>query len=194
MKVIGVTGNFGTGKSYVASIFRSLGARVLDADRVAHEVIKKGSHAYRKTVEIFGKCILDKKRNIDRKKLAGKVFSDKASLKKLNSIVHPEVIDRIKKSIARAGTGSVIVIDAPLLVEANLTGLVDKLVVVKAPMRRQVERAASKFGINEEEVLARIDKQMPMSRKLKFADFVVDNGGARSNTRKQVMKIWRRIS
>lgn len=193
MRVIGVTGNFGAGKSYVASIFGSLGAGVLDADKIAHGVIKKGSPAYKKTIRIFGTGILDNRRNIDRRKLAGIVFSDRDSLRKLNAIVHPEVINSIKKRLGRAGAAGVMVIDAPLLVEANLTGLVDKLVVVRAPRKIQVERCAGKFRMKKEEVMKRLDSQMPTSKKIKFADFVVDNGGTRSKTRKQILKIWRRI-
>lgn len=195
MTVIGITGNFGTGKSYVASILRSLGAKVLDADRIAHDVIKKGKPAYKKAVKVFGRDILDRSRSIDRSKLARIVFSDKRDLGKLNAIVHPEVINVIKQSIGKAGAGGgVLAIDAPLLVEADLVGLVEWLVVVKAPRKKQVERCVSKFGIKKEDVLGRIAAQMPMSKKIKFADFVVDNSGSRSETRKQVLKIWRRIA
>ena len=193
MKVIGVTGNFGTGKTFVASIFASLGAKVLDADRIAHDAIKPGMPAYRRIVGIFGSSILDNKGNIERKRLARIVFSSKEDLRRLNRIVHPEVIKVIKRKIARAGKARVVVIDAPLLIETNLTGLVDKLIVVKSSKRAQIERCTKKFCIKKEDVLKRMGHQIPIGEKIKMADFVIDNNGTRSETKTEVRKVWRRM-
>lgn len=193
MKVIGVTGGFGTGKTFVASIFRTYGASVLDADRIAHDVIRKGTPAYKKIVDSFGASVLGKSGNIARAKLAAKVFGNKRNLKRVNSIVHPYVIKFIKERMRRSGRTAIIVIDAPLLVEANLTKLVDALVVVKAPVKRQIERCAGKFRISKEDVLRRINSQMSLKKKMDLADFVIDNGGARSRTREQAKKVWRQI-
>ncbi|MFA6321801.1 MAG: dephospho-CoA kinase, partial [Candidatus Omnitrophota bacterium] len=101
--VIGITGSFGTGKSFVASVFRSLGAKVVDADRMAHEVIRKGTPEYRRIVKGFGKNILTGRGEIDREKLGEVVFSDVALLRKLTGIVHPEVIRKIRRSVEAAG-------------------------------------------------------------------------------------------
>ncbi|MCX5677651.1 MAG: dephospho-CoA kinase [Candidatus Omnitrophica bacterium] len=193
MTVIGLTGSFGTGKTFVASIFKSLGASVIDADTIAHGVIKKGKPAYKKIIGAFGSGILAPGREIDRKKLAALAFSSKRSVKKLNRIVHPEVIRVIKAKIKAAGKNAVVVIDAPLLIEARLLNIVDKLVVVKSSKKRQIERCLKKFHIKREEVLKRIRSQISMKRKLKMADFVVRNDRTRSLTRSQVRKVWEEI-
>lgn len=190
--VVGVTGSFGTGKTFVASIFKSLGAKVLDADRIAHKAMKKATPAYKRIVGEFGIGILGKDGEIDRKKLSEVVFSDRRSLEALNKIVHPAVIRFIKSKIRKTNRG-VIVIDAPLLVEANLVGIVDRLVVVTASRAAQIKRCAKRFGMKREDIIRRIENQIPISRKINMADFVVDNNGTRSKTRKQVKAIWRRL-
>jgi len=194
MNVIGITGGFGTGKTFVASIMkRSFGAKVLNADEIAHDVIRKGTPAYKKIVAVFGEEILDDGRNIRRRRLADIAFGNKENLRRLNRIVHPGVIRYIKRAVRQAGKKDVIVIDAPLLVEANLTGMVDKLIVVKAARKAQLERCAKKFCIKERDVLDRIKNQISLAEKIKLADFVVDNNGTKSETRKQVKEIWRKI-
>ena len=193
MLVVGLTGGFGTGKSYVAGIFKSLGAKVIDADRLAHDSIRKWSPAYRKVIALFGPTILGQGREIDRRKLGRIVFDDKRSLKRLDNIVHPEVIRMIKNMIREAAEGDVVVIDAPLLIEAGLAGMVDELVVVTCPKDEQIRRCESKFGLNKKEVSKRIRSQIPLAKKIKMADFVVDNSGPKAETRKAAKKIWRQI-
>ena len=193
MTVIGLTGSFGTGKTFVASIFKSLGAKIIDADAISHCVIKKGRPAYNRIIAAFGKDILDKAMEIDRRKLAGSVFISKAALAKLNRIVHPEVIRVIRAKIKTADKNAVLVIDAPLLVEAGLLNIIDKLVVVKSSKKRQIERCIKKFCIKRAEVLRRIENQMSMKRKLKMADFVVQNNSTPEATRNRVRKVWEEI-
>jgi dephospho-CoA kinase len=192
-KVIGLTGSFGTGKTFVASIFGRLGAVVLDADKIARFVVAKGRPAYRKIVKAFGVSILGRDREIDRKKLAAVVFADKRMRLRLERIVHPEVIALIKKGIRKAGSDGIVVVDAPLLVEARLAGIADVLVVVTSPRERQIERCMDKFCMKRSDVLKRIGSQIPLKRKAEMADFVVDNGGLRSGTEKQVRKVWKEI-
>jgi len=196
MTVIGLTGSFGTGKTFVASIFESLGARVIDADKAAHEAIKKGTKAHGRIAAIFGKRVLDGRNDVDRKKLGKIVFADKALLKRLNGIVHPQVVKYIKGEVrkARSLALEVLVIDAPLLVEAGLAGLVDKLVVVKCSKTKQVERCEKKFCLKKREVLKRIASQIPLKRKMAMADHVIENSGTKSETRKQVRKLWEEMS
>jgi len=194
MTVIGLTGSFGTGKTFVASIFRSFGARVIDADVIAHRVIRKGSSAHKKIVAAFGRSILGPSGQINRSKLASRVFASPSKVAKINRIVHPEVIRIIKARIsAGADKDAVVVIDAPLLIEARLLNIVDKLVVVKSSKKRQIERCRKKFQIKQVEVLKRIGSQMSMKRKLKMADFVVKNDSTRSSTRRQVRKVWEEV-
>jgi dephospho-CoA kinase len=193
MTVLGLTGGFGTGKTFVASILKRSGAKVLDADAIAQRALAKGRPAYKKVVAAFGAGILDRARNVDRKALARIVFNDRRKLKKLNGIIHPEVITIIKREIRKSGKGRTVVIDAPLLVEAKLTGLVDRLIVVTVSRARQVQRCRKKFRMNEEEVCKRIRCQMPLSKKVKLADFVIDNNGSRTETERQIKAIWRNV-
>ena len=190
MKVIGLTGSFGTGKTFVASIFKSLGAKVLDADKIAHDCLKRGSPAYKRIVRSFGAGILGKDRAISRKKLAGIVFGDRVALTRLERIVHPEVIGVININIKKSRPADVLVIDAPLLIEAKALGLVDKLVVVKCSKKRQIERCVRKYRIKREEVLKRIANQMSLKKKIRMADFVIQNDQSKSRTRSQVKRVW----
>jgi len=209
-KVIGLTGSFGTGKSFAASVFKSLGAKVLDADMIARSVTAKGKIAHKKVLAAFGGGIIGKGREIDRGKLAEIVFADKKALSRLNRIVHPEVISIIKRSIRKAGIHDVVVVDAPLLIEAGLDRFADILVVVKAPRKLQIERCMKKFNPQTENrrggsfgrgqrsstmdrggVIRRIANQIPLKKKIEMADFVVDNGGTRPETKKQIKRIWK---
>ncbi|MFH1189537.1 MAG: dephospho-CoA kinase [Candidatus Omnitrophota bacterium] len=193
MKVIGLTGSFGTGKTFVASLFASFGAKVIDADAIAHRAMMKDAPAYKKLVAAYGKEILSRSGVINRKKLAGFAFATRSSVAKLNRITHPEIIRAIKAEIAAFRRNGVVVIDAPLLIEARLLNIVDKVVVVECPKKRQITRCVKKFRIKRQEVLKRIRSQMSMKRKLKMADYVVRNGGARSSTRSQVKKVWEEV-
>lgn len=190
MKIIGITGGFGTGKTFVASILRSLGAKVIDADTIAHEAIRKGERAYSRVVRLFGSSVIGRDDEIDRRKLADIVFADNAKLKALNRIIHPEVIRHIKREIGRKGKEGIIVIDAPLLVEAGLAGIVDILVVVICSRDKQITRCRKKFRIKKEDVSKRIKRQISLKKKIRMADFVIKNQGARSETRRQVKEMW----
>jgi dephospho-CoA kinase len=192
-KVVGLTGGFGTGKTSVASVFRSLGARVIDADAIARSTVAKGRNAYKKILAAFGPGVLGRAREIDRPRLAAIVFADPKALARLNRIVHPEVIDKIKRMIRGCGKHQVVVVDAPLLIEAGLAGITDLIVVVKAPREAQIRRCMNKFRMKRPDVIRRIKNQIPINRKIDMADFVVDNGGERSQTRRQVKMIWKEI-
>lgn len=189
MPIIGLTGGFGTGKSFVASIFGRLGAKVIDADKLAHKTLKKGSATYKKIVEAFGRSVLGSDGNINRKKLAKIVFASKRRVAKLNRIVHPVVIKRIKNEICSA-KNDILVVDAPLICETSLSGLMNVLVVVKSSKNKQIERCVKKFYITKEDVCKRMACQMPLKQKVNKADYVVYNDGTRKETLKQVTKIW----
>jgi len=195
LKILGLTGSFGTGKTYAASVFRSLGAVVIDADKISHYVIGKNRHAWKKIVRVFGRKILAQDGSIDRKALAGIVFSDKRKLYKLNSIVHPEVISLIRAKLEKYISGNkVIVIDAPLLVEARITGMVDRLVVVTCEKEIQIGRCRKKFRIEKEEILKRIESQVPIKKKIRLANWILDNSGTKAETKRQIKKVWREIA
>ncbi|MDP3142475.1 MAG: dephospho-CoA kinase [Candidatus Omnitrophota bacterium] len=191
MHAIGITGSFGTGKTTVARLFARCGARIINADRLAHQIIKKGKPAYRKIISLFGQDILKSDGEINRARLAGKVFKSSSLVAKLNKIVHPEVIRQIKKDMARARLKrQTVIIDVPLLIEAGLFNIVDKLIVVKASKANQMKRLKIRSGIPKAKIIQRIKAQLPLKQKQRMADFVVDNNGSLTYTKKQIIEIW----
>jgi dephospho-CoA kinase len=193
MKLIGLTGGFGTGKSFVASVFASLGAKVIDADKIAHSLLKKGSPVHARIIRTFGKDILNRKGDISRKRLGRIVFGDRRLLKKLENITHPEIIKRIRRIAAPAACDEAVILDAPLIVESGAGLAIDKLIVVSSSKTNQIRRCIGKFRMSKEDVAARLASQLPLSEKIKKADFVIDNDGPRGVTKKQVKKIWETI-
>ena len=193
MKIIGLTGGIGTGKSTVADILKGLGAEVINADLVGHEVYKKGTPGWDAVVREFGDGILGESREIDRKKLGAIVFADKKALEKLNAIVHPLLRDRIEELIneaRRRGVGEV-VLEAAILVESRWASLVDEIWVTDAREDLAVERVRNRSGLTEEAVRARINSQMPQSRRVLNADVVIDNNGSKDELQARVEAIWR---
>ena len=193
MRIVGLTGGFGTGKSFVASLFERLGATVVDADKLGHKALNRGSSVYRRIVTAFGKKILNPDLSINRKRLAGIVFNNRRTLSKLNRIVHPEIIKGIKSRIRKAPPNEILIVDAPLICETNITGLMHILIVVKASKNNQIERSLDKFNMSKKSALKRIACQMPLNKKIRMADYVVDNDGTKEETKKQVRKIWQEI-
>jgi dephospho-CoA kinase len=190
--VIGLTGSFGSGKSTVASIFRSQGAVVFDADKIVHRLIAPGTPVYRRVVREFGTGILHSDKSINRHTLGVLVFGKKSLLVRLNAIIHPEVIRIISKGLKRVRQG-IAVIDAPLLFEAGLEKKADVLIVVKASRQNQIRRVQKRSSLATSAIVKRIRSQIPLCQKLGRADFVIDNDGTISETRKQVARIRRQL-
>ena len=193
MRIVGLTGGFGSGKSFVASLFKRLGAKVVDADKLGHKALKRGSAAYKKVVAAFGKKILFPDLSINRKALAGIVFANRKKIAKLNRIVHPEIIRGIVKRIRKTVKSEVLIVDAPLICETNITGLMNVLIVVKASKKNQIERCSKKFDMEERGVCKRIAMQMPLNKKVRMADYTVNNNGTKEDTKKQVRKLWQEL-
>lgn len=196
--VIGLTGGIASGKSTVTALLKEKGAVIIDADKIAREIMSKGEPAWFEVLNYFGDEILnDDRSDIDRKKLASIVFSDKAKLEALNNITHPKIIEEIKKQVEeykKAGK-KIIVIDAALLIEAGLDKIVDEVWVVAANEDIQLQRLmAREKDITKDEAVKRIKSQMPLAEKLKFADRVIDNNSSIEETKNQVDKIWTKIS
>jgi len=190
--ILGVTGSFGSGKTSVAEIFKSFGAEIVDADKLARKSIAPGSQAYKRVIRAFGKDILGKNKAIDRRKLAGVVFNNKKLLKRLNNIIHPGVISVIKNRI-RDSRSKVVILDVPLLIESGLEALVDKIVVVKISRAEQIKRLRKKTGLSRGEILERIKSQISQDAKLRFANFIIDNSGTIGETKKQAERIRRML-
>ncbi|MEI6437642.1 MAG: dephospho-CoA kinase [Candidatus Omnitrophota bacterium] len=192
MPVIGVTGCFGSGKSTVAAMFGRSGAEVFDADKTVHDLLKGSGPAVTAVVKVFGPSIISAG-GIDRAKLAVCVFNDKKKLKALTDILHPFARHQAELFIRRHDRGRMLVMDVPLLIESGWDSLVDTVVVVKASQKLQLERLLKRSGTTRKDALRRIKMQMPLKKKLKFADHVVDNSGSRSDTYRQVREITKEI-
>ena len=193
MFVIGVTGGVGTGKSTVAGMFKRLGAVVLDADVIAHDVIQPKRPAWRATVKAFGRVVLNADGTINRRRLAANVFGSTSQRKRLERMIHPQVLRTIRQALRRLRQTPVVVLDVPLLLESGMKRDVDALVVVTAPRDVQHRRLARKFGWSKEEITARNAAQWTLAAKVALADFVVDNSGGVRATRTQVKRIWNQL-
>lgn len=192
--VIGVTGSFGSGKTTVAGMFAKKGAYVVDADKICHLLITPSTELHRRIIGHFGRGILSASGKIDRNKLARLVFENRARLKALNSILHPEVITEINRIIKDERKKSkIIIVDAALLVESGFYRKMDKLIVVKNNEDKQIKRLVRAKHMTGAQVLQRIRTQAGFKKKLALADFIIDNSGSRKKTLLQVEKIWKTI-
>lgn len=194
MKIYGLTGNIGTGKSTVAKMFGDLGAFIVDADKVAREIVKPGEEAWKEIVSHFGERILNEDKSLDRKKLADIIFNNKEERNKLNEITHPIIIESIKKRISES-TSEIIIIEAALLEKSgSLKDMLNGVIVVTADPEIQIKRIKKRDGVSNKEVEARIDSQVSNSDKIKNADFIVTNNSDLTNVEKQVKSIWKSIN
>jgi dephospho-CoA kinase len=190
--LIGLTGNIATGKSMVAQILSELGAHVIDADKVAHEVMAPGAPAYEAVLDAFGPAILAPDGTIDRWKLGEIVFRDPEALQRLEAAVHPATIAEVTLRILQA-TEPVIVVEAIKLIEAGLHRSYDALWVVTAPRQLQIERLVKVRGLTEEEAALRVDAQPPQEEKVAVADLVLVNDGSLEALREKVAAAWSEI-
>ena len=187
--IIGLTGNIGVGKSAALAQLRRLGARVIDADKVAHQVMMPGGLAYDAVVRAFGPGILARDGSIDRSKLAAIVFTDSEQLARLERIVHPAVEQAIKAEIARAQE-PVIVIEAIKLLEGRLRPLCDEIWVISASEATQLARLMRYRSMSEAEARRRLASQSPQSWKEQQADVVIRNDGGLDELEAQVTRAW----
>ena len=195
MKVLGLTGGIGSGKSMVASMFAQLGADVIDADQLARQVVEPGQPALEEIATTFGRDILMPDGRLDRGKLARIIFADPVARGRLNAITHPRIQERMAAEMAaRESRQGVLIVDIPLLYENDRTGAVESVIVVWVDPKTQLRRLVERDGLTEEEARQRIAAQMPLDEKRARADVVVDNSGSRVNTRRQVEAIYRRFA
>ena len=196
--IIGLTGGIVSGKSTVALMFKDLGAKIVDADKLGHSVILPHEPAWEKIVKIFGKDVLQNDLTIDREKLGKIVFANQSLLKKLNDITHPEITKIIKKEIDSLKNKTynqkkILIIDAALIYEAKIDRLMEKIIVVYIDEDEQIKRLIERNNLSKDEALQRIKSQMPMKEKVKMADYVIDNSNSLDKTKKQVEKIWKNL-
>lgn len=194
--VVGLTGGIASGKTLVSSIFRKLGARIVDLDEIAREVVRPGLPAWKEIVEAFGKDILTKEGEIDRKRLGGIVFGDPKLLKKLNAITHPRILKEARRrieKIKKEDPDAIIVVDAALLIESGYHREMDRIIVVYADEEIQRERLMRRNGLSREEAEKRIKAQMPLKEKLAYADYVIYNNHTVDETKREATSLFRRL-
>ncbi|HHX10643.1 MAG TPA: dephospho-CoA kinase [Firmicutes bacterium] len=199
--VLGLTGGIATGKSTVSRHLRRLGAYVIDADKVAHQVTMPGTPGYLKVVERFGGEVVTPEGALDRKALGRIVFGDREALSALNSIVHPLVIeethnmlDGLDRCFAGRGARACVVLDVPLLFEAGIDRICDEIWVVAVDLELQIKRLRERDGYSREEALSRIRSQMPLEEKTACADVVIDNSGSIEHTQRIVSSLWHELN
>ncbi|HEY6876362.1 MAG TPA: dephospho-CoA kinase [Candidatus Dormibacteraeota bacterium] len=195
MKVIGLTGGVGSGKSTVAEMFRELGATVIDADEAAHAVYAPGTQGFDAVVREFGDEYV-RDGAIDRRRLGTLVFNDASALSRLNAIVHPLVREWMAaRTVEAFDAGAEIVIqDVPLLFENDLEGLFSSVVLVYTPADVQLERLVEGRGLPRDRAESMIAAQMSIDEKRRRAHHVIDNSGTVDETRRQVEEIWAQMS
>lgn len=200
MRIVGLTGGIASGKSTVSHMLRELGVEVIDADLVAKEVIEPGTDAWRELVTEFGRGVLNRDQTVNRRRLGRVVFGDPRRVRRLNEITHPRIVSSIAQRIAVArasadggGLPGVLVIDAPLLLEAGMRDMVDEVWVVVVDVDTQVKRLMNRDHFTFQEALNRLSAQMPPDEKVRLADVVIDNRGPVDTTRQQVLELWRRL-
>ena len=192
----GLTGSIAVGKSFVLGVFRELGCSVLDADRVAREVVQPGTLGLERVVHTFGDKVLRADGSLDRAALGAIVFGDEEKRLLLNSIIHPLVFieqDAWLKEREAEDPRGIAVVDAALMIESGGYKRFDKLIVVWCEPELQLQRLMSRDGMKREDAERRISSQMPQSEKKKYADFLIDTSNTYEDTRRQTYEVFERL-
>jgi len=200
---VGLTGGIASGKSVVGEMFEALGAHLIQADGIAHELMQPGEAVYREVVRRFGEEILDPDGSVNRSRLAEAAFEGlgkPSRVQELNQIVHPAVIrkqDDWMEEVGRQDSRAIAIVEAALILEAGAAKHFDRLVVVTSRPEQRIQRWAMRVGVDEEaarrEVSRRMAAQFPDEEKIKAADYVIDNSGSLDETRKKVGEIYREL-
>jgi len=190
----GLTGTMGSGKSTTAGMLKDLGAFIIDADAICKDLIHPNRPAWEEIVEIFGKEILQgDQQNIDRGKLAEIVFNDKDKKRQLENILHPKVIAeemKLAEQIFREHPKAIVVVEAALLIESGNDQRMDKVIVVACDEEQSIQRAMTRASLSRDEVIARIQNQMPQTEKIKKADYVLRNNNDQEDLKLKVQALY----
>jgi dephospho-CoA kinase len=193
---VGLTGGLASGKSFVGEALAALGCHLLKADELGHDVLQPGGPAYQGVVDAFGPGILDEHGFIVRRRLGSLVFHHPAKLALLNALVHPAVIAREEqwmREVEAADPAGIAVVEAAILVETGSHLRFQKLVVAVCSPEQQIERAMKRDGLSRQEVLHRLERQMPLEQKRNFADYVIDTSGPKAETLAQVRRLYHQL-
>lgn len=195
--IIGLTGNIGSGKSTVSRRLAELGAEVIDTDALAREVVAPGTAGLEMIIREFGPGILDEKGELDRAGMAAVVFDDPGARARLEGIIHPEIHRRVADLISeyRGGQGKTpaLVVEVPLLIESGWNNMMDETWMVTVDPEVQIKRVMARNDLSREDVIKRIQAQMPQEEKCRYADRIIDNGGPIERTLAQVDTIWNEL-
>ncbi|WP_141576965.1 dephospho-CoA kinase [Actinomadura sp. WMMA1423] len=194
MLKVGLTGGIGSGKSEVSKRLREHGALVIDADKIAREVVAPGTPGLAAVVAEFGEDVLLPSGALDREKVGRIVFADSARLAALNAIVHPLVGERMQELMDAAPADAVVVYDVPLLAENGLAGMYDEVVVVDAPEEVQLDRLVARRGMTEEDARARMANQASREDRRAVATHVIDNSGSLADLKTRVDALWESLT
>ncbi len=186
--LVGIGGNIGTGKTTVANELRRYGAKIIDADEIGKTLLRREGEEYKKLVAAFGKGILNKNGEIDRKALAQIAFSSRANLRKLNAIMHPPLLAKLKKEIEETKEG-LVVVDAALLFFWGLHKEMDISILMTAPDELRIKRMV-RLGFTEEEVRRRLELQGRDTKYWSCADFVLENKGSLAELKRKIRALW----
>ena len=193
MFVIGLTGGIGTGKTYVSSLLKNLGAAIVNADLLGHEVYAPQSEGWQAVVDTFGEQIVAENGEIDRRALGGIVFSDENALLQLNAIMHPRIYSLTEQrlnALAERGENTA-VLEAALLIEAKWTPLVDEVWVTVSPVTDIITRLQERNNMDEDTARSRINSQMPQSERVQHADVVLENAGSLEELSAKIQDLWK---
>ena len=195
--IVGLTGGIAGGKSTVSGMLQDLGARLIDFDVLARDVVRPGSSGLAKVVDHFGKQVLQPDGTLDRKQLSGVVFQNPEKRRLLERLIHPDIYQAFVREVSRITADSpdaVIVAEVPLLVEADLLHLFDVILLVYSSVRVQIERLMRRQDLTEKEADEMLSAQLPVEEKKKFADHIVYNDGSLESTRLQVLAVWKQLA
>ncbi len=196
MLVVGLTGGIAAGKSLVSQYLRELGAQIIDADLVARELVSPHSSAMQEIVRHFGSEIVNEDGSLKRKELGQLIFRFPEQRKVLNQIMHPRILAKITDAINEyrtLGRAPLIVVDAPLLIETGLHQLVDEVWLVDIPEELQILRLRERDELTEEAALQRLQSQLPLAEKRKYAHRIIDNSGEMLETKELIHRIWQQV-
>ena len=192
-KVIGVTGGIGSGQSTVCDIFKKLGCKIVNVDEKAKQVIKKNKTVQNEIKNEFGSKVFFRDGTLNRKLLASIAFEDENKTQLLNKIVHPRMVADVVEEMESArfsGRYPLIIVDAALIYEISIEKLFEHVIVVFSNQNQRVKRVMQRDNVKKEEVIARMDRQIPLAEKQKWADYVIDNRGEIADLEKQVQKVF----
>jgi dephospho-CoA kinase len=193
---VGLTGGLASGKSFVGGTLRQLGCFLIKADELGHEAMQRGGEVYDAVVESFGREILAEDDEIDRRRLAARVFADPELLATLNAIIHPAVFRReeaLTAEIEATDSHAIVVVEAAILVETGSYTRFARLIVAACTREQQIQRAMKRDRVTREEAEARLARQLPLEEKIRLADYVVDTSGSKEDTVAQVHEVYRSL-